>query len=117
MDKDLVRWAVPLVIGVLGFLVGGGWPLKAYRKWSDSDLISRMKDSFVPTSTFEAHVRENAMRHQRADEVMGMLHDNQRAILALSGAVERHTEALKFFANDLQEVKDDVERLKEARQQ
>lgn len=109
MDKETLTWILPLALGVLGFLLGGGWPAKAYRKWSDSDLVNRMKEHFVLTTTFEAHRREEDLKHQRRDEIIEILKDQAKAVQSLSGAVERHTEALKFLAEDVAEIKRDRE--------
>lgn len=112
LDEDTKRWLITLALAVGGFLLGGGWPWKAYRRMGDLDLVERMRPHFWLRVEQGAFERQNEMRHDRTDEIMKMLHDAQSAVMALSGAVERHTEAIKYFGNDLQEVKDEVEELK-----
>ena len=115
MDRELLRWLLPLSVAVLGFLLGGGWPLKAFRRMGELDLIDRMKEHFWTRAEQGAFERQNDMRHDRSDEIVKMLHDAQAANTALSGAVERHTEALKYLGDEMREVRDDVETLKRAR--
>lgn len=116
VNSELLRWIIGLALGVLGFILGGGWPWKAYRRMQELDLLEIIKPHVWMRVEQEAFERRNEMRHDRTDEMMRMLHDAQSSVLALTGAVERHTEAIKYWGAEIQEVKEDVERLKDVRQ-
>ena len=115
VSQDTLRWLIGIGLGVAGFLLGGGWPLKAYRRMGDLDLVERMKPHFWTRVEQGAFERQNDMRHDRADEIMKMLHDAQAANTALSGAVERHTEAIKYWGERLEDMEKTVGELRHPR--
>ena len=101
---------LPSGLALAAFIVG--WPLKAYRRMSDLDLVERMKPHFWSRTEQGAFERQNEMRHQRTDEIMALIRDGQRATLALTGAVERATEGVKYANERIEEVQQDLEELK-----
>lgn len=104
----MLRWLVPLAIGVLGFLLGGGWPLKAYRRIGDLDLAARMKERFPTREEFDAHLREEELRHQRRDDIIDMLTRTMRTLESFAGTLSAQGEAIKYQASELQELKEEV---------
>lgn len=124
--EALGKGALYVGLPLAGFLVGGGWPWKAVRRMGDLDLRSRLESVFVTIAKFEAYVREarleleaymreERMRSDRQDEILDMLASQQKATLSLAGAVERNSEAIKFLAEDILEVRRDVSDLRDLR--
>jgi hypothetical protein len=96
-----------------GFLLGGGWPWKAYRRLGDLDLEERLKHKFWLRSEQDAYAREREMVSAQQDEVIAMLKEQTKAILSLTGSVERHTIAIEFFGPQIRDLQADVEEIKD----
>lgn len=91
-----------------GFLLGGGWPWKAYRRLGDLDLVERLKDHYVSMPMFDAHVREEELRHQRRDDIIDMLTKTVRTMESFAGTLAAQGEGIKYLAAELSELKDEV---------
>jgi len=115
MTEEMTRWLIPLLLGIAGFVLGGGWPAKAYRKWSDLDLVARMKDHFPTRPEFDAHLREEELRHQRRDEIINMLQNTTRTLESFAGTLAAQGEAVKYLATELNELKDEFRAERERR--
>lgn len=107
MSDDTWRWLIGISLGVAGFLLGGGWPLKAYRRIGDLDLVARLKDSFTTRAEFDAHIREEELRHQRRDDIIDMLTRTMRTLESFAGTLSAQGEAIKYQATELQELKEE----------
>ena len=117
VSRDLWMGLGGLMIGVLGFLVGGGWPAKTYRAWSDAQLFQRTDPRYVLQVVYDADKRHDDIERDRSDEVLKTIRDIQSAINALVLSVERHTIALEFWGAEMKEMKErmeDLERRKDA---
>lgn len=76
------------IIGLLGFLFGGGWPLKAYRRMSDLDLVDRLKPHFPLRVELDAHAQDDREWRERImEDFVEPSRDLTRAILQLTGAI------------------------------
>lgn len=76
------------IIGLLGFVLGGGWPLKAYRRMSDLDLVDRMKPHFPLRGELDAHAQDDREWRERImEDFVEPTRDLTRAVLQLTGAI------------------------------
>lgn len=76
------------IIGLLGFVLGGGWPLKAYRRMSDLDLVDRLKPHFPLRAELDAHTEDDREWRERImQDFVEPSRDLTRAILQLTGAI------------------------------
>ena len=110
MNEEFWKWALPFAAGLAGLLLGV--PLRAWRRMRELDLVEVLKPHFWTRIEQGAFERQNDMKHDRSDEMMRMLHDAQAANTALSGAVARLTEAVKFWGEKFEDLESEVEELK-----
>lgn len=76
------------IIGLLGFLFGGGWPLKAYRRMSDLDLVDRLKPHFPLRVELDTHAQDDREWRERImEDFVEPTRDLTRAVLQLTGAI------------------------------
>jgi len=107
--EALGKGALFIGLPLAGFLLGGGWPWKAYRRISDLDLLERLKPHVWLRIEHDAYAREQELNSNRQDEILAMLVEQNKAMLAIAGAVERHSEAIKFHSEALSKIETDLD--------
>lgn len=113
---DVWKWIIGSgIIAVLSFIMGGGWPWKAFSRMRELDLVELMKPHFWPRVEQGAFERHNDLKHQHTDEMMEVIRDLQRSIQSLMGSVERHTISIEFFGSQIRDLQADVEEIKDAK--
>jgi hypothetical protein len=76
------------VVGMLGFVLGGGWPLKVYRRMSDLALVDRLKPHFPLRVELDAHVQDDREWRERImQDFAEPTLDLTKAVLQLTGAI------------------------------
>jgi len=112
MPSDLTKWLIVTAIGVAGFLLGGGWPVKAYRRMGDLDLKDRLKPGFPTREEFDAHVQDDREWRERImEDFVEPSRELTKAILQLTGAIadlklssERNKDEIKRISEQLAEL-------------
>lgn len=105
------KWAFVVLLPIGGFIVGGGWPWKAYRHLSDLTLFARLRGEFVTVPQFDAHVREEELRHQRRDDIIDALTHTVRTVESFAGTLGQVMEATKHLAQRMNEADEAIDEL------